>query len=162
MTAQQLVRLYPRTWKTRYGDEFVAMIGGDPLTVQQMVDIVSGAIDAWLSSEARRAAAPAGAQQGGTMRARSFVCVDSKLRYSMRDGVIGGLVIILAAVILAGCEHLARREGLVGTAEFLHIAATPVAVTLSMPFWVLKGQARRVQLAVIAATIGFSAVIWLV
>jgi hypothetical protein len=163
MTAQQLIRLYPPGWKNRYGDEFVAMVGGDRLTVQQVIDIVSGAIDAWLSSDARRAgaAAPAGAQQGGSMPA-VFVCVDRRARYSMRDGLIGGIVMILGAALFAGLEFLARREGLALTSRFLHIAAAPAAVTLSMPFWVLKGQPRRVQFAVVIATLAFAGLITLV
>jgi len=164
MTAQQLVRLYPPGWKTRYGDEFVAMVGGDRLSVQQVIDIVSGAIDAWLSSEARRAgaAAPAGAQQGGTMRALSFVCVDSKLRYSPRDAAIGGFVILGASALFAGLGFLARRGGLSVTSEFLHVAGLPAALTLSMPFWILKGQSRRVQLAVVGATLAVAVVVTLV
>ena len=88
-----------------------------------------------------------------------FMCVDRRARYSMRDGLTGGVVIILAAAIFAGLELVARRQGLVVTSQFLHIAATPAAVTLSMPFWVLKGQSRRVQLAVVAATLAFAGLI---
>jgi hypothetical protein len=164
MTAQQLIRLYPPGWKNRYGDEFVAMVGGDRLTVQQVIDIVSGAIDAWLSSDARRAgaAAPAGAQQGGTMPAFAFMCVDRKARYSPRDAAIGGFVIILASALFAGLEFLARRAGLAVTSAFLHIAAVPAALTLSMPFWVLKGQSRRVQFAVVAVTLAVAVLVTLV
>ncbi len=55
-TAEGLLRLYPRAWRDRYGEEFLATVGDDALHVQQMIDIVMGAIDAWLSLDVRRAA----------------------------------------------------------------------------------------------------------
>jgi hypothetical protein len=152
MTAEQLVRLYPPAWKARYGEEFVAMVGSGSLRTQQVIDIVSGAIDAWLSREAR----------GGTVNARSFLCIQSKPRYSVRDGLIGGIVLVLAVATFALVEGLARRSGFALTAGTIHVVATPAAVTLSMPFWALKGQSRRVQLAVIGFTICFAVVISLV
>lgn len=152
MTAEQLVRLYPPAWKARYGEEFVAMVGAGSLRTQQVIDIVSGAIDAWLSKEAR----------GGTMPGRSFVCIDSRARYSVRDGLIGGIVLIAAVAVFALIEGVARRAGAPLTAQTLHGIATPAAIALSMPFWVLKGQSRRVQAAVVAVTVCFAAVISLV
>lgn len=163
MTVQQLLPLYPPAWRARYGEEFVAMVGTDRLHVQQVVDIVSGAIDAWLSASSRRAdVAAAGVQEGKTMRSLSFVCVDSKLRYSVRDALIGAIVLAIAAVVFAFVERVARQAGFVLTAQTLHIVATPAAVTLSMPFWALKGQSRRVQAAVVIVTVCFAVVISLV
>ena len=45
MTAQQLVRLYPRAWRERYGDEFVETVGRKALNPQQVIDIIGGALD---------------------------------------------------------------------------------------------------------------------
>jgi hypothetical protein len=71
-------------------------------------------------------------------------------------------VIILASALFAGLEFLARRAGLAVTSAFLHIAAVPAALTLSMPFWVLKGQSRRVQFAVVAVTLAVAVLVTLV
>jgi hypothetical protein len=139
------------------------MVGSSRLHVQQIVDIVSGAIDAWLSTSSRRAdVAAAGVQEGEAMRSLSFVCVDSKLRYSMRDALIGAIVLIVAAAAFALVEKVARQAGSPLTAQTLHVVATPAAVTLSMPFWALKGQSRRVQAAVVIVTVCFATVIALV
>jgi len=159
MTAQQLVRLYPPAWKARYAEEFVALVGTDPLHVQQVVDIVSGAIDAWLSRDARRALS---SESGGTMRALSFACLDSKPRYSVRDGIIGSFVIVLVSLAFLAMGVVARRAGLTLPADVVRTVAFPSAMALSMPFWLLKGQSRRVQLAVIGVTIAFSTVVSLV
>ena len=52
---ERLLRLYPRAWRERYGEEFLATVGHGALHVQQVIDIVAGAIDAWLSADVRRA-----------------------------------------------------------------------------------------------------------
>lgn len=96
------------------------------------------------------------------MRSLSFVCVDSKLRYSMRDGLIGGVVLMLVSAVLVLFSRAALHIGLAATAEFLRIASLPAALALSMPFWVLKGQSRRVQVAVVAATISVAVLVTLV
>ena len=57
MTADRLIRLYPRAWRHRYGAEFLEMIGSDALHAQQVIDIAMGAVDAWLSADVRRSAA---------------------------------------------------------------------------------------------------------
>src|SRR4029450_3771169 len=54
MTAPQLRRLSPRAWQERYGEEFLATVGDGALRFQQVIDIVSGAIDARFSSDGRR------------------------------------------------------------------------------------------------------------
>ena len=44
----RLVRLYPRAWRARYGDEFAALIAERRPTLADRVDIVRGALDARL------------------------------------------------------------------------------------------------------------------
>lgn len=57
--AECLLRLYPRAWRERYGDELLALVGRGALRPQEVIDIVSGAIDAWLSFTADPTKAPA-------------------------------------------------------------------------------------------------------
>ncbi len=44
-----LVRLYPRQWRCRYGEEFGALLDTQPSTLAAVCDIVRGALDARLS-----------------------------------------------------------------------------------------------------------------
>lgn len=53
ITARLLVRLYPRAWRERYGEEFVALIDGNPITVRGGVDVLRGAAREWLHACAR-------------------------------------------------------------------------------------------------------------
>ena len=40
-----LLRLYPRAWRERYGDEIVALLGERPPTLKDQFDLIRGAID---------------------------------------------------------------------------------------------------------------------
>lgn len=155
MTAQGLIRLYPRAWRDRYGEEFVAAVGNAPLHVQQVVDIVSGAIDAWFSSDVRHATvAASGARKGGTtMSSFSFVCRDSRVRYTTRDALIGAGVMLLIVVVVTALGIAARRNGFPATGEMLKAVATPGSILLSMPLWILKGQPWKAQVVVIGVAL---------
>jgi predicted membrane protein len=50
-TARRMVRLYPRAWRERYEEEFVAMLEQGPVTIKDLFDVVFGAVDAWLSPQ---------------------------------------------------------------------------------------------------------------
>ncbi len=155
MTVQQLVRLYPRAWQARYGEEFVEMVGNNRLRVQQVVDIVSGAIDAWLSSDVRRATvATGGAREGGTvMSVQSLVCANSKARYTTRDALIGSVVMVLATLGFLVIGIAARRTGFPASGEMLKGMAFPVSLLLSLPFWILKGQPWKAQVVIVGGTV---------
>lgn len=46
-----LLRLYPRDWRARYGDEFAALLADTALTPAKVVDIAIGALDARWSGD---------------------------------------------------------------------------------------------------------------
>jgi hypothetical protein len=46
--ARRLVRLYPRSWRDRYEEEFVALLEESPQSVGDVFDVALGATDAWL------------------------------------------------------------------------------------------------------------------
>jgi hypothetical protein len=48
MLRKWLLRLYPRVWRTRYQDEFTALLEQYPLSLFDILDIVLGALDARL------------------------------------------------------------------------------------------------------------------
>ena len=43
-----LLKLYPAAWRARYGDEMAALLEARQMTPRDRVDLVRGAIDAWL------------------------------------------------------------------------------------------------------------------
>ena len=82
-------------------------------TLQQMIDIVMGAIDAWLSLDVRRAAksySTASNEGGSTLLKSMMACERGNFRVSIRDGLIGAGVMIVGSLILVGFA-LRQRSG---------------------------------------------------
>ena len=48
MRVSALLRLYPRAWRTRYGEEMQALLDDRPLGGRDRRDLLRGAVDAWL------------------------------------------------------------------------------------------------------------------
>src|SRR5688572_32795298 len=132
MTAERLLRLYPRAWRDRYGGEFLATAGPGRLSVQQAIDIASGAIDAWLSSDVRNATrALSTATSGGrTMTVRTMICRKSEARYTTRDGLIGAGVMLAAAIGFVVMAFLLRRAVWPTAGEMARSLAFPVSMTI--------------------------------
>jgi hypothetical protein len=154
MRAGSLLRLYPRAWRARYGDELLAMLGPDPLRPFQILDLVSGAIDAWLSADVRRAsAAAAGSRRstGGAMPLKSVIaCERGNPRVTTRDSLIGAAVTLAATALFMFGGFAVRDAGWLETGEAMTTLGSSAALMLSMPFWLLKGQPWKAQTAIVA------------
>src|SRR5688572_21667426 len=66
---RHLLRLYPRQWRARYGDEFLALLEREGTTSRVVLNVLAGAFDAWMSprsfgvpTSAAAPAAPVGPQ----------------------------------------------------------------------------------------------------
>jgi hypothetical protein len=153
---ERLLRLYPPAWRERYGEEFLSTVGHGSLHLQQVIDIVSGAIDAWLSADVRRVtmashAAPSG---GGAMMLKSLmVCERRQVRFTTRDSLIGAGVMIGATLFFTMVGIAARRNGWSATGEVLTNLSFPGSLTLSMPFWLMKGQSWKAQVVIVGGTL---------
>jgi hypothetical protein len=153
--AESLLRLYPPAWRARYGEEFLATAGDEALGSRQAFDIVMVAIDAWLSADVRQATrayrvAPPG---GGTTMIKSMLaCGRRSGGVTPRDGLIGGGVMIVATLLFSFAGVAARRGGWSATGEMLKSLAFLGPFTLSMPFWLMKGQPWKAQAAIIGGT----------
>lgn len=161
MTAAGLLRLYPRAWRERYGDEFLATAGAGRLSVQQVIDIASGAIDAWLSSDVRNAtrAISTATNGGSTMTVRTMICRKSDARYTTRDGLIGAGVMLAGTIALLVMAIVLRRAGWPVADEMVRSLAFPLSMTISMPFWLMKGQPWKAQWVIVGGVVAFLVVI---
>ena len=157
MTAEHLLRLYPRAWRDRYGDEFLATAGAGRLSLQQVIDIAAGAIDAWLSSDVRNATrALSTATSGGrSMTVRTMICRKSEARYTTRDGLIGAGVMLTATIAFVVVAFLLRGAGWPTGGEMARSLSFPVSMTISMPFWLMKGQPWKAQVVIVGGTLAF-------
>jgi hypothetical protein len=150
MKADRLLRLYPRAWRDRYGDEFLALLGDRPVRLPQIIDIVSGAIDAHVSSDIRAMASRGHVThiQGGTavMEALKQSCIhDKPAILSKRDAWIGASVMVAGSIVLSALGIWFNRAGFETFGEAVKAAAFPVSVLLSMPFTFVKGRSWKAQ-----------------
>jgi hypothetical protein len=149
VTAQQLVRFYPRRWRERYGDEFVEVVGEKKLSAQQAIDILAGAVDAWISPSVRASvrSSAAGSGSGGAAMIQELrmKCATSTPRYTTKDALISAGVLIATTFVLVALGAAANRQGYHTLGEVLKGVAFPASMMISMPFALLKGQPSRVQ-----------------
>ena len=62
-----LIRLYPPAWRRRYGRELAELIATQPASFGTAIDLVAGAIDAWLNPQSSTAAMAADAKGAEAM-----------------------------------------------------------------------------------------------
>jgi hypothetical protein len=154
MTADRLLRFYPRPWRDRYGTEFLETVGPGALQAPQVIDIAMGAVDAWLSADVRRSAVGGSkvSDSGGRAMLTAMKGCDSKVRYTTGDLVLSAVVLMVGTAVLA---VLGVTIGLIGHAmwgDILQRLAFPIAMVVSLPFGILKGQPRRAQAVVLGVT----------
>lgn len=111
--AAWLLRLYPARWRTRYGDEFAALLEERPLGPFDVADILLGALDAHLHLRGLGAA---------SQHAKGFAM---SLRVGGYAAVLGG---ILWFVGLAAASAL--KDG--GSVFVLALAAGSVALLVAL------------------------------
>ena len=126
-SARSLVRLYPRAWRERYGEEFVALLEERPASLRDALDVALGAADAHLRPQVaseRRVALMIGRMRGSVLAVlwawvgvvmagvgfqkmteyEDFVRVareNAAVGVSF-DAVVAGAVVALAAVLVGG------------------------------------------------------------
>ena len=152
---EQLLRLYPRAWRERYGNEFLDTVGDSPLRAQQVIDIVMGAIDARMSAAVRRSTAPAvAANDGGrVMTILKASCARPQRRMTTTDGLISAAVMIGGTVLFVVIGIALDRAGNETWGDALKGIGFPAAMMISMPFGLVKGQPWRAQAILIGVTL---------
>jgi hypothetical protein len=136
----RLVRLYPRAWRDRYGDEFLSLITDRPPTLVDLFDIARGALDAHLHPQLPGAET---AQQPLTHR-------------------IPGLVALAAGLLwTANVTYLAVRSDLAGDWGSL-IGIAFVLMLISLPGdYMAAGHGRRIAIGlgvIVACFVGIAAI----
>ena len=64
------IRLYPPAWRRRYGRELAELLAAQPASFRTAVDLVAGAVDAWLNPQSSTAVMAANAKEAGAMVAK--------------------------------------------------------------------------------------------
>jgi hypothetical protein len=62
-----LIRLYPPAWRRRYGRELAELLVAQPRSFRTAVDLVAGAVDAWLNPQSSTAVTTTETKGAGAM-----------------------------------------------------------------------------------------------
>lgn len=109
---RSLVGLYPPAWQDRYGDEMAALIEAAPLRRRDRVDLVRGALDAWLHPPAPSRVPALAALVGGglwTVAAAAVVFQPAPPQWPGYIVEILGVALLAAAFLLVATLGCALR-----------------------------------------------------
>lgn len=112
------LRLYPREWRARYGDELSELVGDRRLSLGSSLDLIAGAIDARFTKEKK---------MPSVLRT---ACLTRREPQTVADGFRGAGVMIGSSLIFLALGMLAKRGGYPDTAETLKGMSFPVSIVL--------------------------------
>ena len=142
-----LLALYPPRWRRRYGDEVRALIGSQPFSLHAVIDLIAGAIDAWLDPQEISLQSDA-KQEGVTMigTIMKLGCSGSGERVTRADAwksaaVMLGGTLLLTALWMAMHVRLDDRTYV----DAFSAMAFLVPYLFSLRYTSLKGRSLRTQ-----------------
>ncbi len=102
-----LVRLYPKPWRARYGDEFAAILEAQRPSVGLLVDVIAGALDArrWPQVKPVRETGVHGMTADLMKR-----CAAGGPQISTRDQYFAGGMMIAGALLMGTAYVLLRHR----------------------------------------------------
>jgi hypothetical protein len=151
-----LLKLYPPRWRRRYGEEFRALVGAQRFSIGNMIDVISGAIDAWINPQVMTVVPPARAAEGEETMARTlgFRCAGYGPEITKADQWKSAAVMLGATAVLSlGWMWLHVRTHDNPYVDAFSLMPLFVAMLLSMRYTYLKGRSGPAQAIFIAGTI---------
>ncbi len=154
-----LVKLYPPAWRRRYGRELTQLIATQPMSVATAIDLVAGAIDAWMRPQSSVAVSATSGAEGATMLAKMMQlrCAGHGPTVTSADVwkslvvTLGGTVVLTLFWIWAN-----RRFAQNPYIDVLGLMAYSVPILVGLRYTSLKGRPSRVQAIFI---LGLSAIL---
>lgn len=144
-----VLRLYPRAWRARYGDELAALLAEQKLSPAILIDLLGGALDARLSPQ--KTTQEYGAEKMDT-RMSTLCCSFGRPKPTVRQGTIGAATIILVSLLLAAAHLMLKKAyGPTPAIEAIQLSTFPAILLMSTSTIYLHGRSWRAQ----AAFVGF-------
>ena len=154
-----LLRLYPRAWRSRYGDEFAELLDSEPVSLSLVIDVLFGAVDARVRPQASVHTAQAREQPqpgGGTMveKILELRCVGYGPNVTRRDQWAAVIVMLGGTVVLTLVWMAAHvRFGDNPYVDAFSLVPFLTAMLLSMPLTYLKGRPAVSQAVFVGASV---------
>lgn len=160
-----LLRLYPRRWRERYGEELEEILARERHTPRLVLDVLAGALDAWLHPlvPSRPVPTKAGAAGGvATIGGVAFRCAGSVAltRAEAHKAIMALLGVTIVLPLAAVAVRDAFGDGLI--VEALNIGAFPIGLAAWGAAGELKNHSwttRAVLIALVAVLVFLGA--WL-
>jgi hypothetical protein len=145
-----LLRLYPRAWRARYGEELAMLLSDQRPSLRLVVDVLAGAIDAHLNPQL--APAESGHRKGETTMSTLFAhCRAQELtaaEYRQSAAVMIGATLVLSGIYLG----LKRAFGDTAWIDAFGVSTFPTAVLLSSWKTYFKPYSRTARTIMIVGT----------
>jgi hypothetical protein len=152
-----LVRLYPKAWRERYGEEFAAVLAGQKATVGMIVDVLGGALDAHLYPQVHvRPTEAKGDEMTTGMLNR---CASGGPTISKRQMTLGSVAIALVYIAMTYVYVVLRRAyHAAPPVEAYGYTLFPVMTLVYLQMGYLR---RRSVAAQVLFVLGFAVIIYL-
>lgn len=142
-----LLALYPPRWRRRYGQELRALIESQPFSFQAVIDLIAGAIDAWLEPQ-KMPMQPALAGEEGVTMIRTMMKLGCKTNAQItREDTWKSIAVMLGGTLLLTALWMALHVRL-GDHPYLDAfsaMAFLVPYLFSMRYTSLKGRSLATQ-----------------
>jgi len=96
-----LLQLYPAAWRRRYGEEFLSVLQGQRLTLGLVVDVLGGAVDAWLHPQSHTMESEIAKGEATMTNEMIERCAAGGPRLSQRDQIMASAMMLLGALSMA-------------------------------------------------------------
>lgn len=129
------LRLYPREWRARYEEEFLALIEQNRLSPMDVADIALGALDAHLRPQMTAAQAQS--------ERRPFVNRALFTKWSGMAGMVGSVLVLLGFVglsIFSDNEYPYTYDALDTSANLLFLAGITMTLVFALGFATAYGR----------------------
>lgn len=137
------LKLYPRDWRERYGDELSAMVGDRRLSLGASFDLIAGAIDARFTK---------GTRMPSVLKS---ACLTRNEQPTTAESLRGAAMMIIGSVVLLALGTMAKRAGWPEMSEALTGMSFPVSLVLMTHVMYLRKQSIAVKCVITGGTLTF-------
>lgn len=158
-----ILKLYPPRWRRRYGEELRSLVGAQRFSIGNTIDLIAGAIDAWIHPQMTAAVQPAAAEGEKTMLAKTMKlrCAGYGPHVTKADAWKSAAVMLgVTAVLTIAWVWLRVRIDDDPYVDAFSLMPLFAGLLMSMRYTYLKGRSGAAQAIFIGGTLAMVALIF--
>ena len=162
MKTKWMIRLYPAAWQQRYGEEFALVLGEQRASPGMIIDVLGGAVDAWLHpqtfrQEPHKEPERQDASKGEDTMTNAMMrrCVAGGPKLSSREQLVAGIW-TAAGMLTLSAIYVVLRKFFHGTpaVEALGYVAMPGSYVLYLQMAYLRNRPFVTQALIVVGVLG--------